>query len=585
MTPSCIHELFAEHAASTPDAVAVASQQGQLTYRELDERANRLARRLVGLGVGRDVPVALLMERSAHVIVSMLATIKAGGCYLALHDSYPPERMQWITDHAGRPVLLADDAMARRGLPDAGPLIVVDTDDETERLPSTDPGVSTSPDQLAYVIHTSGSTGHPKGIAITHHNAVSMLLDPMWDTGHHRRVLMAAPYSFGLSTYEVWEPLVHGGQVVVAPHGTPDVETLRRLISRHEVTGLQLAAGLFRVVAEEDPTCLAGVREIITGGDIISPSAVRRVLEMCPGIVVRPMFGSAELTTLATGVPLTPAFRPGGSVPVGRPLTGTRVYILDENLQKVSDGVAGEMYVAGTGVARGYLARPDLTAERFVPDPFHGDGQRMFRTGDIARWTEDGLIDFLGRADDQVKIRGFRVELAEVEAALARHPAVAHAVVVAREAEPGDKRLIAYLVPKHGECDFSRLRAHAAAVLPDYMVPSGFVLVPELPLTPNGKIDRTRLPESTPQDAVTRRDPGTDVERALCAIFADVLGVTQVWMDDDFLDLGGDSLLAVRLVDRVKKALGIVLTVETVFDRASVAGLMEHIGQPAGQSA
>jgi amino acid adenylation domain-containing protein len=588
MDASTLHGHFAAQAARTPDELAVSSDRVRLTYRQLNERANRLAHRLVGLGVGPNVPVAVLMERSADVIVAFLAAVKAGGCYMPLHDSYPPARLQQIVDHAGHPVIVADEPMVRRGLPRCGPLIVTDSALEAAMSPvadpSANPGTGAGPDHLAYIMHTSGSTGEPKGVTVTHRSALSTVLDECWDGGRHQRVLMAAPYAFGVSLYEVWVPLLRGGQVVVPPHGTPDVAILRRKISENQVTGIQLAAGLLRVVAEEAPDCLTGIREVITGGDTISPTAVQRIIEACPGIVIRTMYGSAELVTFSTGVPVSAPYKARATVPVGRPMNNTLVYVLDERLREVPRGDAGDLYIGGSRLAQGYLGRPDLTAERFIADPFQA-GQRMFRTGDIARWTKDGLLDFLGRSDDQVKIRGFRVELAEVESAIASHPGAADVVITAPKTEQGERRLTAYVVATDDNLDIKALRAHATAVLPDYMVPSAFVMLDAFPVTPNGKVDRESLPEPGTQDSISHRLPRNQIEETLCSIFAQVLNAQGVGIDDDFFELGGDSLLAVRIASRITQSLGVALTSETVFNTGTVAELAEKFTRAADDDA
>lgn len=583
MVPASIQEQFAVQVRRTPDAVAVSSGDVQLTYGELDERSNRLAQRLLGLGVGPEDPVAVLMERSANVVVAILAAVKAGGFYLPLHDAYPTKRMQWITDNAGGPVLLTDEAMRARGLPRTGQVIVVDTDRELSAMPASDPKVPVHPDQLAYVIYTSGSQGHPKGVAVTHRGVLGLALDSCWDSRRHERVLLVAPYAFGVSTYELWVPLLRGGRIVVAPPGDLDVGTLRRLITKEEITGLHLTAGLFRVVADEAPECLAGVREVLTGGDVISPTAVQRVLEKCPDTVVRAMYGATEVSSFATNSPMRAPYQAGASVPVGRPMDNVRIYVLDEHLRPVRPGVAGELYIAGERLARGYFGRPDLTAERFVADPFTGG--RMYRTGDLVRWTPEGLIDFVGRANDQVKIRGFRVELAEVEAALAKYPGLAHVAVVAREAGTGDKRLVAYVVPESGEVDTAALRAHSRSLLPEYMVPSAFVALGTLPLTPNGKLDRRALPAPVFDDvSASYRAPRNARQETLCALFAEVLGVPTVGVDDSFFDLNGQSLLAMRLISRIHTTLGAELTIADLFNAPTVAELDRHLDDTADQA-
>ncbi|HEX6472279.1 MAG TPA: non-ribosomal peptide synthetase [Streptosporangiaceae bacterium] len=577
---SSIHGRFAEQAGRTPDAIAVSAGPVRLTYRELDERANQVAHRLRGLGVRAETPVAVLMQRSIDVVVAILGILKAGGCYLPLHNTYPPERKQWIIDQSGTPVLLADEPTRAAGLPTGPRVVVVGADAELRVEPTSDPGVAVQPGELAYVIYTSGSTGHPKGVAVAHRDVLGLALDSCWDTGRHERVLMVAPHAFNVSTYELWVPLLHGGQIVVAPPGDQDIETLGRLIATERITGVHLTAGLFRVVAEEAPHCLAGVREVLTGGDVIAPGAVQRVLDACPGIVVRAMYGATEATLFSTNAPMEAPYTAGATVPVGRPMDDITLHVLDDRLAPVPADVVGELYIAGRGVARGYFGRPDLTAERFVANPFGAPGERMYRTGDLVRVNDDGLLEFVGRANDQVKILGFRVELAEVESVLATSPGLAHVAVVARENRSGEKRLVAYVVAESGgagpggaELDTAALRAHAKDALPEYMVPAAFVQVDGLPLTPNGKLDRRALPEPDFDTVSTYRAPQDARQEVLCSIFAEVLEVPRVGIDDSFFDLGGQSLLAMRLISRIRSVLDVDLPISVLFDAPTVAGL------------
>ncbi|TDC42933.1 non-ribosomal peptide synthetase [Micromonospora sp. KC213] len=577
MTSTSVHELFAEQVGRTPDAVAVVAGDRRLTYRELDERANRLAHRLIALGVRPQQPVAVLTERTAELVVALLGVLKAGAWYLPLHAAYPRERMGWILDQAGSPPLLADTATQRRGLPEGGTVLLVDADAELAGMPSTDPALPTDPEDIAYVMYTSGSTGDPKGVAIPQRAVTRLIRDEAWSGDRHLRVLMVAPYAFQVSSYELWVPLTRGGQVVVGPSADLDVATLRRLVDTHRITAVHLTAGLFRVVADEAPDCLAGVREVMTGGDVIAPRAVQRVLDACPGLVVRAMYGSTESTLFTTHSPMAAPFSPGPTVPVGRPMDGIRVYVLDESLTEVAEGEVGELYVAGPRLARGYVGRPDLTAERFVADPFAGGGERMYRTGDLVRRTTDGLIDFVGRADDQVKVRGFRVELAEVESALAGFPGLSDVAVVARQLGTGERSLTGYVVARDGQVDLGALRAYAIASLPDFMVPDAFVALSALPLTPNGKLDRRALPEPDPEAAVAYRAPRTAQEEILSEIFAEVLGLDRVGVDDDFFQLGGQSLLAMRLISRIEAGLGAKLPLRALFEAPTVAGLAERL--------
>jgi amino acid adenylation domain-containing protein len=585
MDCSSVQERFAQVVARTPDAIAVSSpaEGVVLTYAELDERANRIARRLIGLGVRPEDPVMVLQERTVAMVASILGIVKAGAVYLPLHSAYPRLRMQWIADHVGRPVLLADAIMRERGLPEVPVIVFVDSDPELPSLPGTDPGVRTGLDHLVHVIHTSGSTGEPMGVAVPHRGVLGLALDSGWDGGAHDRILMLAPYAFAVSTYELWVPLLHGGHLVLAPPGHLNVGALRELIAEHKVSAVHVTAGLFRVVADEAPECFAGVREVLTGGDVISAKAVRLVLEACPDTVVRATYGSSELSLFVLSSPMRAPYSLGPVVPVGRGLDNIRLYMLDEQLRPLPPGEVGDLYVAGSRQARGYYLRPGLTAERFVADPFGGGGQRMFRTGDQVRVRQDGLIEFAGRSGDQVKIRGYRVELAEIESVLARYRGVAHAVVVARAAGHGEKRLIAYVVPEvvilpeASAFDSGGLRAHAEELLPEYMVPSAFVTLDSLPLTPNGKVDRAALPEPPEEATAAYRAPQTARQELLCSLFAGAVGVPRVGLDDSFFDLHGDSLMALRLIGAISERLGADLLVSDIFDAPTVAELDQRV--------
>ena len=580
-----IPQRFAEQVARTPDAVAVSCGTAGLTYRELEERANQVAHRLIGLGVRPDDRVAVLLERSVDLVVAILATVKAGAAYVPVHEGYPPDRRQWVVDHSGSAVLLADTAKRAGGLPTGVPTVIVDDDPATAEQPVGDPSVPSHPDQLAYVIHTSGSTGEPKGVAVTQRDALRLIFDPQWTVERHARVLMVAPYAFNVSTYEIWMPLLHGGEIVVAPPGRLEPNLLRKLITEARITGVHLTAGLFRVLAEEAPEIFAGLREVLTGGDVIAPAAVRRVLDANPDIVIRAMYGATEATLFSAHNPLTADYRPGTVVPIGGPLSDVTLHILDDRLSQVPAEVEGEIYISGRGVARGYFGDVELTAERLVADPFGAPGTRMYRTGDLARRNGDGLIEFVGRTNSQVKILGFRIELAEVESVLAGFPGVAHAVVVVRELEQGEKRLVGYVVPESGEVDLGALRAHSRETLPDYMVPAAFVALDSLPLTHNGKLDRRAMPEPDFDAVSTYRAPQTPRQEQLCAVFSSVLEVPRVGIDDSFFDLGGQSLQAMRLLGRIRAELGVDLLINVLFDVPTVAGLAKYIDNESAAAA
>lgn len=576
---------FAEQVARTPRATAVseAASGTELSYQELQVRANRLAHHLIGLGIGREDRVAVLMERSADLVVALLAILQAGGVYLPIHEADPADRRQWIVEHAGPVVLLVDQVTRAAGLPTGVPVLTVD-DPAIAGESSADPQVTIHAEQLAYVIHTSGSTGEPKGVAVTQRDVVRLLFDPQWDLDRHARVLQVAPYAFDVSAYEIWMPLLHGGQVVVAPPGQLEPTTLRQLIETYRISGIHLTAGLFRVLAEEAPETFIGLREILTGGDVIAPTAVRQVLEVCPDLVIHAMYGATEGSVFSAHHLISSDTELGNVVPIGDELTGITIHLLDDHLKPISADVIGEIYLAGQGVARGYLGQPGLTAERFVADPFGRPGARMYRTGDLARRNADGLIEFAGREDSQVKILGFLVDLAEVEAALSDYPGAAQIVVLAREREDGNKQLVGYVVPEPGELDLAGLSAHAKTKLPGYMTPAAFVRLDGLPLTANGKLDRAAMPEPDFDQVLASRAPETPLQQELCGLFGALLGVAEVGIDDSFFELGGQSLQAMRLCTRIGAAVGVGVSMNTLFDSPTVAQLAAYIDAKRGSS-
>ncbi|WP_229834825.1 non-ribosomal peptide synthetase [Streptomyces xantholiticus] len=574
--------LFGDLAAWSPSAAAVVGDAGTLSYGELDTRANRLAHRLLAAGVGPEDRVALHMERSPDLVAALLAVLKAGGAYVPLDPRFPQSRIAHILAETGATVLLVDSADALPGAASGLTVIEVGAALADAGAPSHDPAVTVRPGQLAYVMFTSGSTGVPKGVGVTHRDIAALAAARRFEDGHER-VLLHSPTAFDASTYELWVPLLGGGQVVVAPPGDLDAVKLREIVDRHGVTALWLTAGLFRLIAEEGPGCLARVRQVWTGGDVVPAAAARRVLEACPGLVLVDGYGPTETTTFATTYRVESASEVPRSLPIGRPLDGLRVYVLDAALRPVPGGLAGELYIAGDGLARGYLGRPGLTGERFVADPYGPAGSRMYRTGDLVRWSADGQVEYLGRTDDQVKVRGFRIELGEIEAVLARHTSVAQAAVIVREDRPGDQRIVAYTVPAEGAADDpAALREHVAAALPEYMVPSAFVALDTLPLTGNGKVDRKALPAPELGAASSGRGPRNAQEEILAGLFAEVLGLPAVSVDDSFFDLGGHSLLATRLVSRIRSVFRAELAVRALFEAPTVATLAGRIAGAGG---
>ncbi|WP_328345347.1 amino acid adenylation domain-containing protein [Streptomyces violaceus] len=565
--------LFAAQAARTPDRVAVEEGSTRLTYRELDARAAALARELLACGAGPERRVAVAMDRSADLVVALLAVVRTGACYVPLDPRWPERRRRFVLADTGASVLLTD-ARSPRAL---GPA--------TARRHVT----VAHPDALAYVIYTSGSTGVPKGVAVTHRDVIALAADTRLSSGAHQRVLLHSSHAFDASTYEMWVPLLNGGRIVVAPPGPLTAARVVELVAGHGLTGMFLTIGLLRVLAEEAAGCFAGLREVWTGGERVPPEPLSAVLGACPGTTVVAVYGPTETTTFATCRTFAPGDHVQDAVPIGRPLDGTRVYVLDGSLGLVPPGTVGEVYLAGAGVARGYAQRPGPTAERFVADPFAAtyglSGERMYRTGDLARWTPDGQLEFAGRADDQVKVRGFRIEPGEVEAALGEQERIGHAAVVAREDRPGDRRLVAYVVPARGvapaEIDPAQVTAAAAERLPGHLVPSAVVVLDALPLTANGKLDNAALPAPGRTAAAGGRAPRSERERALCALFAEVLALPDVTIDDSFFALGGDSLTSLRLAGRVRSVLGVDLDLPLLFRHPTVASLEPRLKQPA----
>ncbi|GGR87730.1 hypothetical protein GCM10010252_28150 [Streptomyces aureoverticillatus] len=598
-------DLFAAQVRRTPDAVALVSGDERLTYGELDDRAAALAPRLTALGVTAEVPVGVLMNRSITLVVAQLALARTGGVYVPLDGRAPGERLRRMLTDVGTGLMLTDAAWQERArdvLPD-GTVLRVDGDlgdgfggglhDVAADGPLSDGRASggpasdapdiplVHPDNVQYLMFTSGSTGIPKGVAVRHRDVAALALDRAF--AGHERVLVHSPHAFDASTYELWVPLLHGGTAVLAPPDDLDAAGVRRAITEQGVRCLWLTAGLFRLLAQEDPTCLRGATEVWTGGEAVPGAVVARVLDACPGLTVVDGYGPTETTTFATRRPYRAGDPLPAVLPIGRPLDNTRVYVLDDALQPQPPGIPGELYIAGAGLARGYAGLPGATAARYLADPFGPPGTRMYRTGDIVRWSGDGELRFVGRADDQIKIRGFRVEPAEIEARLTAHPAVAEAVVSLYE-HAGRKRLAAHLVPAPGAVapDAAELRAHLSADLPDYMLPAAFVSVPELPLTANGKVDRRRLPEpdwSATGDTAYRA-PRTGAEQVLSDIWADLLGVARVGADDNFFMLGGDSILSIQVVSRARAA-GLALTPRDLFRHPTIAALAAAGGTAA----
>jgi amino acid adenylation domain-containing protein/non-ribosomal peptide synthase protein (TIGR01720 family) len=595
LTSPCLHERFGEQVARTPEAVAACCGDAALTYAELNQRANALARRLAALGVGPETLVGLSLERSLDLVVGILGILKAGGAYLPLDPAYPRERLAFMVEDARVPVIVTQRAL-EASLP-AGPAARVLMEELGPGVEENSRSGATA-SNLAYVIYTSGSTGKPKGCEITHGNVTRLFesTDAWFGFGPQDVWTLFHSYAFDFTVWELWGALLYGGRLVVVPYWVSrSPEAFLDLLCRERVTVLNQTPSAFRQLVQAeitsggDPQALS-LRYVVFGGEALDLQSLRpwysRHGDERPQLVN--MYGITETTVHVTYRPLTLADVEGGAGSViGVPIPDLYVRVLDPSGQPVPIGVSGEMYVGGAGVARGYLNRPELTAQRFVADPVTGDpAARVYRSGDLARWLEDGGLEYLGRIDHQVKIRGFRIELGEIESVLSQHPAVREAVVVAREDAPGDRRLVAYVAADAERGPLAEeLRTRLRAVLPDYMVPSAFVFLDALPLTENGKVDRKALPQPDFSRPPTRayvapRNPG---EETLATIWGAVLGVPQVGVHDHFFELGGDSILSIQVIARARAA-GIRLTPRDLAQRPTIAELAAGLEPGRGES-
>jgi amino acid adenylation domain-containing protein len=593
----CIHQMFELQVERSPDTIAVVFEDTQLTYRQLNQRANQLAHHLRSLGVKPEVLVGICLERSLEMIVGLLGILKAGGAYVPLDPAYPKDRLAFILEDTQIPVMLTTQQLVN-SLPThetRTQVVCLDSDWEISQNSQENLFCNATPDNLIYTIYTSGSTGKPKGVMIPHRGIYNQL---QWRQTTFRltpadKVLQTISFSFDPSVWQIFWPLCFGAQLIMArPGGHQDTAYLVKLITEQQITVIGLVPSILRVLLDEQgiENCQS-LKHITCGGEALPVELIERFFtKLNLDNVLYNCYGPTEASIDAT---FWKCQRGNNYVlaPIGCPVTNTQIYILDEDLQPMPVGESGELYIGGAGLARGYLNRPDLTKEKFILNPFSKEpGAQLYKTGDLARYLDDGNIEYIGRLDSQIKIRGFRVELGEIEAVLSQHPSVEQSVVTVREDVPGDKRLVAYVVlDSEQTAIIDRLRHFLKQRLPDYMVPSAFVMLEALPMTPNGKVDRRSLPEppQTRQEAEAIVAPRDEAELQLANIWEKVLGIQPIGIRDNFFDLGGNSLLALRLVPQVEKAFKKNLPLATFFQNPTIeqlAKILCHSGLPTSLS-
>jgi amino acid adenylation domain-containing protein len=585
-----ITQLFEEQARATPDAPAVAGGKVVWSYAQLDERANRLAHHLRSMGVERGTPVGVCLERSPEMVVGLLGILKAGGAYVPLDPNYPVARLAIMAEEAGIRAVVTRQSLVGT-LPRAlraGAIVRMDADWPSVAQRSATPlDLEAGPTDLAYVMFTSGSTGRPKGVAIPHRGIVRLVKNTDFvGPDAYTRVLCYAPISFDASTFELWGPLLNGGTAVVFPAHAPTLAELGSFIAREQVSTVWLTAALFHQMVEAELPRFSQVKYLLAGGDVLSPSHVARVLARFPGCHMINGYGPTENTTFTCCHRIT-RVEPDTGIPIGRPIANTRVYLLDPWSGPAPIGVPGELFAGGDGLALGYCNQPELTATHFVERSVRPDGaERLYRTGDRARWRRDGTIEFLGRLDDQVKIRGYRIELDEVRSALEEHPAVGQAAVVVRGDLSEARAVVGYYVPRAGiEVSEADLRQALRLRLPPYMMPAALIRVPALPLTAAGKLDRDALPVAELQAGEPADDggqPRSTIELALISLWESMLDRRPIGVADDFFDLGGHSLLAARMVDELQRATGLTLPLAALFKGATIADIADYLVENPG---
>lgn len=578
-------DLFEEQVRRTPDAVAVVDENGEITYRELDTRANQLANYLRGMGVGPEVLVGICTERSTEMVVDLLATLKAGGAYVPLDPRYPQARLSYMMSDTRVPVILTEERFAGM-LSDHSAIVICPSSSDKEAIAQENmqpPQKLGLPDNLAYVIYTSGSTGKPKGVQISQRSLINLLYAMKREPGCTEQdiFLSLTTLSFDIAALELFLPLIVGGRVIVLTHEVVrDSNLLLAHLAESRATMMQATPTFWRLLLDSDWKSSSHRLKVLSGGEALPSDLVHKLLER--EACIWNLYGPTEITIWATAYHVT---READSTPIGRPIANTQIYILDSHLQPVPAGLPGELYIGGDGLSRGYLGRADLTAEKFIPNPFSGEiGARLYCTGDRARYLPDGNIEFLGRVDQQIKLRGHRIEPAEIEAVMAEHAGVRECAVALHTGH-GNQRLIGYVVQRKKEPEplsMNDLRGFLKARLPEYMVPAIFVELDALPLTPSGKVNRKALPEPEMAGFKSEREyvePRTQTEKVIAGIYAKVLGIERIGAGDNFFDFGGHSLQATQVVSRLRDAFAVAVTLRDIFEAPVVEALAKVIEQ------
>ncbi|MGC5328108.1 non-ribosomal peptide synthetase, partial [Brevibacillus sp. SYSU BS000544] len=573
-------EIFEEEAAFAQENIAVVSNGVELGYRELNERANQLARVLRAKGITRDSIVAILCDKSVETIIAMVAVIKAGGAYLPIDEEYPEARIRYLLEDSGSRILIGKENQAKRlNLEETGVMFIDVAGREASQESKKNLSEINQPTDLAYVIYTSGTTGKPKGVCVEQKSLIKIVKNAGYiDIKEGDKLLQSGSLSFDASVQQIWLALLNGIPLHMEKKELMlDLERIEEYIHKHQITHIIFPTTLFNQICQERIETFQNIRYVIAGGDVISSKQVSRLVKKYKDITVVNGYGPTENTVISTAYMIAGEWDEDKSVPIGKPVSNSTAYIMDKHHKLLPVGVPGELCVGGDGVARGYLNRPELAEEKFVLNPYV-PGERIYKTGDLARWLPDGNLEFLGRMDQQVKIRGYRIELGEIEKQLTKHPQVKEAVVIDRKDESGASYLCGYLVGD-GELSVAEVKEHLHRELPDYMVPAYLITLEKLPLTPNGKIDKKALPE--PDVSQSEREivaPRNDVERAIASVWCEVLGLKQVGIEQSFFDIGGDSIKSIQIVSRLRRH-GVKLEVKDIMQYKTIAEIARHIKQ------